>query len=1128
MLGQKLWAIIASIPLIAAGLLFVPQATARHAMSGGQAPLTAAQAQSLSTNVTRKVIVVFKDQVKADPASRTYVNARRAAEAKDQGPVINELRGTSARNVHSYTTINAVAATVSPGEQARLAANPAVAEVVPDQIIHMAAPTVSAASSSATRTPVPGTCSTDRNNPELAPQALSLMKADSSDPAANTARSLGIDGSGVSVAYIADGVDINNPDFIRPNGDHVFSDYQDFTGTGTSAPTGGGEAFIDSSSIAAQGNQSYNISDYSALPLSQPCYVKVEGVAPGASLVGLIAFTGESGFNSTILQAIDYAVSVDHVNVLNESFGSNPFPDDTASFDLIKQADDQATAAGTTVTVSSGDAGVTNTTGSPADDPNVLGIGATTSYELDSQAAYGGFQFPGVTGFLNDNISSFSSSGFTQNGSVLSGVAPGELNWVLCTPDLSRFGDCSNFVGQPTPVIDGGGTSESAPLTAGVAALVIQAYKKTHAGNAPSPALVKQFITSTADDIDAPGDQQGSGLIDAYRAVLAAEDYQATSPAGSENIILKSSDQFNAVAGTGTPESFTEQLTNVGSTTQRVDLASRTLGAYSTLKTSTVTLSDGASPHSTDYQGINDNFETVNFHVPSGVDRLNGSIAFQGASSALSARVRLALVDPNGRLADYSVPQGVGNYGDAQVTDPTAGTWTAYIWSRDSADGGTTGPVVFGASAASYQSFGQLSTSSLTVAPGATRSFTLSVHTPQAPGDQAGSITVTPQGQAAETIPVTVRSLAPSGPTSFSGVLTGGNGRSVVNGETEYYQVDVPARAPALNASVNLADNPDNQTNAWLIDPSGQAEAYQSNVLVTEDNNGNLQGQNTLGTNLHVLNPAAGRWTLAIDFAPTVSGTALSEPFTVNLNETAPDVRATGMPNGTPISAHHSAVVNIKVTNTGTAPEAYFVDGRTNSQTTYNLVSLTSPDTQAPLTFADNFPQYLVPSQTTSIVAEATTDGTEPIQFDMSSPAGDPDIASNQGLDVTATASGSPLTSGEWSVLPSVVGPFSSTPATTENTHTSMTATTAAFDPAVSSGTGDLWQLALGGPFTVTPVVVQPGHSTTIPVRIAPTGPKGTTQSGVLYLDDDSLVLYGFLVPNANTVAAIPYAYKIK
>ena len=49
--------------------------------------------------------------------------------------------------------------------------------------------------------------------------------------------------------------------------------------------------------------------NYSALPLNQPCYIRVEGVAPGASLVGLDIFGAEdTGFNSSFLQAIDYAV----------------------------------------------------------------------------------------------------------------------------------------------------------------------------------------------------------------------------------------------------------------------------------------------------------------------------------------------------------------------------------------------------------------------------------------------------------------------------------------------------------------------------------------------------------------------------------------------------------------------------------------------------------------------------------------------------------------------------------------------------------------------------------------------------------------------------------------------------
>src|SRR5207302_10707655 len=127
----------------------------------------------------------------------------------------------------------------------------------------------------------------------------------------------------------ADGLDIHSPDFIRADGTPVFTDYQDFSGTDPNLGGVGAEAFGDASSIAAQGRQVYDLSKFvdSAHPLPAGCNITVRGVAPGASLVGLNVF-GSSNFaiNSSIIQAIDYAVTVDHVDVINESFGGNAYP----------------------------------------------------------------------------------------------------------------------------------------------------------------------------------------------------------------------------------------------------------------------------------------------------------------------------------------------------------------------------------------------------------------------------------------------------------------------------------------------------------------------------------------------------------------------------------------------------------------------------------------------------------------------------------------------------------------------------------------------------------------------------------------------------------------------------------
>lgn len=135
-----------------------------------------------------------------------------------------------------------MAATVSPGAAKLLAANPAVAEVVPDLPIPVAtSPTVRPGKAAvrpgkaaAGLKPLPGACA-PKGQVQLDPEAIEVIHAAAATGTGGpSAQALGYTGAGVKVAWIADGIDTSNPDFIRANGKHVFVDYQDFSGT---APT---------------------------------------------------------------------------------------------------------------------------------------------------------------------------------------------------------------------------------------------------------------------------------------------------------------------------------------------------------------------------------------------------------------------------------------------------------------------------------------------------------------------------------------------------------------------------------------------------------------------------------------------------------------------------------------------------------------------------------------------------------------------------------------------------------------------------------------------------------------------------------------------------------------------------
>ena len=229
------------------------------------------------------------------------------------------------------------------------------------------------------------------------------------------------------------------------------------------------------------------------------------GAAPGADLISLkVASWNGATDTSSVIAALRWVVtnkSRYDIRIVNLSFGTNSRQ--TSRSDPLDRAVERAWQAGIVVVVSAGNLGpLAGSVSKPGDDPRILTVGS-----FDDENSLVG---------EDHHIPDFSSRGPTQDGVEKPDiVAPGVSIVSLRAPDST----VDTF--RPTARLDenyfkGTGTSQSAAIVSGVAALVIQANPRL------TPDQVKGILIDTANDnlVGQPG--AGNGAVHARDAVEAA------------------------------------------------------------------------------------------------------------------------------------------------------------------------------------------------------------------------------------------------------------------------------------------------------------------------------------------------------------------------------------------------------------------------------------------------------------------------------------------------------------------------------------------------------------------------------------------------------------------------------
>jgi hypothetical protein len=902
------------------GLGWAASSTALASVRPAISKLSPSQVRARSAGQQERMVVVFDNQLKNLPANRSHRHARAAAAASMQAPLVAQLKQVGATHITTLSLLNAVAASMPAAEARALRHAQGVMKVVPDGTIiigdansktrTVAASRVRKSAFRARARDGQRLCNKNPNKPLVEPEALRSIHANQASKIAT--------GQGVIIGNVDANTLAGNPNMIRPDGTHVIIDAKNPNENVFSDEFNG-----DVSTMAAQGTVTYTYA--SQLPFANipaTCTFKIVGDATGASILQTGAFSDTNSKGqivapeSQVIAGLQNAVS-DGVNVVSESYGFGALPG--ATDDLLEPTNDAMVAAGVVVVESAGDSGSSGTVEAPADDPNVIDAAGSNDLRLLAQA-------DGYTnGWLNDNMTTLSSGGTTPLGDVVDLVAPGYL--ALAAAGAGQV--------PPLPTEAFGGTSQSAPFISGAAADVIQAYRDSHGGTSPTPAMVKQILTSTATDMGAEADQQGAGLLNIDAAVQAARQMPGTTVAQSNAPeLVDTPTQLDVQGDGGSIVHQSVTLYNASSSPERVFGTYRELGGetpFGAPVTENVSAPAAGSPLPA--QGATA-AAPITFNVRPGTDVLDADMRWPDPTNSDDNILTFILTDPAGRLAQLSYDYGASNGNNASpdiqhstVEHPMPGKWTAQIvWANGrghvqtapDTPGTYTGTVTFQASGQNFAEFP--ASAPVTIAPRSSVSVPLSIAMPRDPGDAPESVQFTGPNGLESSVPIARRTLIPSFGGVFSTSLTSSVSRGA--GQIKTFYVNVPAGMRDLDVSFFAPDHAaDDPVYYYLFSPA------DLNPAITESGNVQVSAVDTTPTpdnptgnaSLIAPDPQPGLWEIDVMQGATTDGTVFSNNVTgvLRYNQLAP-VTESGLPTSasTTVATGASVPISVQVKNT--------------------------------------------------------------------------------------------------------------------------------------------------------------------------------------------------------------------